>query len=430
MSKTGRATEPSGLVPSRPQSVAPDASGFSFARLQRSIGNRPLSALLKRGPQSASGSTGTSSHSACEADADEAATAVTGASSQPPRGAPSRTPHTLPEGLVAGISSAPGHPLPADTRSEFEGAFGVGFDAVRLHTDRKAAVLSRAIGARALTIGSSVLFGAGEYDPHSPQGRWLLSHELAHVVQQRRDRLDNGVVREAASADVVQPYLSPLDVLDYLGLGIDLVERAYLTTFYKKDDKEIQLALNLIYTTLDLIFAVTPGIGGGGVAVRASHGAFALTWHALPGSAKERLIVEVAKGTAWSIGKTTQFINMMVREGEGGGKGEDESSGQQTGKEAESTRQPEPAKEAPAPRPAPPAPVREKVRKAGLSGKEGAKDIPSWAEGKRPRVGESGRAFAKRVLDERYGKGPHDESPGSEFSKIKKFCDRAFEDPD
>jgi hypothetical protein len=31
--------------------------------------------------------------------------------------------------------------------------------------------------------------------------------------------------------------------------------------------------------------------------------------------------------------------------------------------------------------------------------------IPSWARGKRPYVGENGRDYAKRVMDERYGPG-------------------------
>ena len=38
------------------------------------------------------------------------------------------------------------------------------------------------------------------------------------------------------------------------------------------------------------------------------------------------------------------------------------------------------------------------------SGKEKANDRPSWAKGERPEPGESGKDFAKRVLDRRYGK--------------------------
>lgn len=68
-----------------------------------------------------------------------------------------------------------------------------------------------------------------------------------------------------------------------------------------------------------------------------------------------------------------------------------------------------------------------KKSKAGLSGKDGAKDIPSWAERERPLLTENGREFAERLLDEKYGRGNYPTGPGSEFSKVKKWGDRAFE---
>jgi hypothetical protein len=70
-----------------------------------------------------------------------------------------------------------------------------------------------------------------------------------------------------------------------------------------------------------------------------------------------------------------------------------------------------------------------KKTKAGLSAKEAAKekDVPSWAKGQRPLTTENGRQFAARLLDEKYGKGNYPTGPGSEFSKVKKWGDRAFE---
>jgi hypothetical protein len=70
-----------------------------------------------------------------------------------------------------------------------------------------------------------------------------------------------------------------------------------------------------------------------------------------------------------------------------------------------------------------------KTPKSGVSGKEGAKDVPSWAKGERPKVNESGKDFAKRLLDKKYGEGNYDKGPGSEFNKIQKWGDRAFENP-
>jgi hypothetical protein len=46
--------------------------------------------------------------------------------------------------------------------------------------------------------------------------------------------------------------------------------------------------------------------------------------------------------------------------------------------------------------------------------------VPSWAQGERPVTTESGRDFAKRLLDDQYGAGNDPTGPGSEFSKIKK----------
>ncbi len=45
----------------------------------------------------------------------------------------------------------------------------------------------------------------------------------------------------------------------------------------------------------------------------------------------------------------------------------------------------------------------------------------------RPLTTENGRDFAKRLLDDRYGAGNYPTGPGSEFNKIKKWGNRAFE---
>jgi len=68
-----------------------------------------------------------------------------------------------------------------------------------------------------------------------------------------------------------------------------------------------------------------------------------------------------------------------------------------------------------------------KTRKSGQSAKDAATDIPSWAAGEKPFVGESGSTFAKRLLDDKYPDGGYPTGPGSEYNKIKKYGDRAFE---
>ncbi|WP_221653582.1 eCIS core domain-containing protein, partial [Actinotalea ferrariae] len=55
----------------------------------------------------------------------------------------------------------------------------------RFHTNREAARLARAVGARALTVGRDTWFGEGQYRPATADGRALIAHELAHVQQDR-----------------------------------------------------------------------------------------------------------------------------------------------------------------------------------------------------------------------------------------------------
>lgn len=74
------------------------------------------------------------------------------------------------------------------TRLFFEECFGRDFSDVRVHTGQQASDLARSLRARAYTVGSDVVFGDGEYRPREPDGRRLLAHELAHVLQQRAAR--------------------------------------------------------------------------------------------------------------------------------------------------------------------------------------------------------------------------------------------------
>jgi hypothetical protein len=78
-----------------------------------------------------------------------------------------------------------GSALDARVRERNGPALGDRLDDVRVHTDADAAALARSVSARAFTTGTDVYFGSGEYRPGSIEGDRLLSHELAHVAQQR-----------------------------------------------------------------------------------------------------------------------------------------------------------------------------------------------------------------------------------------------------
>ncbi|MBD0371724.1 MAG: DUF4157 domain-containing protein, partial [Pyrinomonadaceae bacterium] len=83
--------------------------------------------------------------------------------------------------IVHEVLRSQGRPLDSETRAFMESRFDHDFSQVRVHTDAKAAESARAVNARAYTVGTNVVFGAGQYNRG---GRRLLAHELAHVVQQ------------------------------------------------------------------------------------------------------------------------------------------------------------------------------------------------------------------------------------------------------
>jgi hypothetical protein len=83
------------------------------------------------------------------------------------------------------VPRSAGRPLDTAARPELEGRFAHDFSRVRVHTDETAALTAEAAGAQAYTAGDHLFFGAGQYRPSQPEGKRLLAHELAHVVQQR-----------------------------------------------------------------------------------------------------------------------------------------------------------------------------------------------------------------------------------------------------
>jgi len=103
-----------------------------------------------------------------------------------------------------------GQPLPDSARAFFEPRMGYDFEHVRIHADARATQSAKAVDALAYTVGSDVVFGAGQYAPDTPSGRRLLAHELAHVVQQthsgpaRLQRLGANPGCTAAERDIIR----------------------------------------------------------------------------------------------------------------------------------------------------------------------------------------------------------------------------------
>ncbi len=77
-----------------------------------------------------------------------------------------------------------GNAMHETTKSFMESRFGTDFSNVNIHTGNDASQLSNQLNAQAFTVGNDIYFNEGKYVPESKEGKQLLAHELAHVVQQ------------------------------------------------------------------------------------------------------------------------------------------------------------------------------------------------------------------------------------------------------
>ena len=112
-------------------------------------------------------------------------------------GANTAASHVAAPAAVKDALATPGEAINDEARSFFEPRFGRDFSGVRIHADATAAKSAAAIGARAYTAGSHIVFGSSQYAPTSRAGRNLLAHELAHVVQAGRSTTGDALVRRA-----------------------------------------------------------------------------------------------------------------------------------------------------------------------------------------------------------------------------------------
>jgi hypothetical protein len=100
-----------------------------------------------------------------------------------------------------------------------ESRFGHDFSRVRVHSDTRADESARTVQARAYTVGTDIVFRAGEYSPDSTDGQQLLAHELTHVIQQGATAAGAGAqaqmeVGEPGDAAEVEAEAVARDVMD------------------------------------------------------------------------------------------------------------------------------------------------------------------------------------------------------------------------
>ncbi|WP_280286782.1 DUF4157 domain-containing protein [Pseudomonas sp. BN417] len=98
---------------------------------------------------------------------------------------------------VDAVLGSTGRALDAQTRAFFEPRFARDFSGVQVHADSAAAQSARDVNAHAYTVGQHIVFNTGRFTPGTREGRHLLSHELAHVVQQSGvgSQASNGYLR-------------------------------------------------------------------------------------------------------------------------------------------------------------------------------------------------------------------------------------------
>lgn len=81
-------------------------------------------------------------------------------------------------------SSRPSGRLPADARPALSGIPGHTLEKILIHDDSAAHEAARGLGAHAFTVGTSIYFTRGAYQPATSTGLRVLAHEAAHAHQQ------------------------------------------------------------------------------------------------------------------------------------------------------------------------------------------------------------------------------------------------------
>jgi hypothetical protein len=130
------------------------------------------------------------------------------------------TPENVAPVIGHAVPHSSGEALNEETRAWAEPHFGRDFKNVRIHKGTRAGGLAQSVQAKAVTAGSDILFAPGQYQPAAAQGRKLLAHELAHVVQQMPGVLAREITPEYPS---IRSYLT-YDVLDWKITSADCEE--------------------------------------------------------------------------------------------------------------------------------------------------------------------------------------------------------------
>lgn len=125
-------------------------------------------------------------------------------------GPPAATAGTLPASINR-VLTGPGQALGPEIQREMGQRFGHDFSRVRIHTDAVAGQSAQEANAHAYTVGQNIVFGAGRFAPGLQQGRFLLAHELTHVVQQSSGPAKSSLIQRKDAQPSASPTLEESD---------------------------------------------------------------------------------------------------------------------------------------------------------------------------------------------------------------------------
>ena len=155
--------------------------------------------------------------------------------------------------LAVGQALGAGAPLDESTRAVMQARYGADFSQVRVHQGLAAASSADALHANAYAVGHDIVFGPGRYAPHTREGRRLLAHELAHVVQQSRGgprpALDPSAPHEQAAdraADAVVGGSGTVAVEGATGVGVAADVKGWLSEKYQSASELVDEAKALV----------------------------------------------------------------------------------------------------------------------------------------------------------------------------------------
>jgi hypothetical protein len=231
------------------------------------------------------------------------------------------------------------HQLEPDVLASLEHSFGHALDRIRIHAGPEAELSARAHDAKAFALGDDLYFRQDTYDPRSLEGRRLLSHEIAHAIQQsgsdRAESTPPAARRDArleADADVAASHAA-------LGLPARVSSQADVSVACEgaDEDKSIWDTLNDAGKWIgDTQGSVVSGIGGAlGTAsdaynsvapdfkkANADLGSLVDMGEASVAAGNQKLIDQagddpilstLAKGSAWMSNTTTQLTGGVVK---------------------------------------------------------------------------------------------------------------------